>query len=505
MFIFDNIPRCINIKNESVFMLAITGIMLLSGYAISSSFHAIYPINYLLQSAYADGLTQENLPPASLGDREGSLFVKISPPVYTTESQENAFMQFRLFDANTNETVEFVTYDITVTKGANPSTDEEPLLRDFFQSPSGLLTIRVDPTNTTSLTIFGNRDPFLGAWVADPGGTINIRGPLLLEGGLYKFDIQIFGIDNPRNIFVPEQAPSFESFLSVGDVYNFRDLNYTGETFNTTLISYYDEVRDFNFDSNTGSFSWSMPFYYNLTRLRDNPIFVHEEIKLPKSLFGNGPFNATVNGDPVSGRTLAVDPFTDPDAIVLHYLINKNSIIELAEEWQQQQQQQQQNQSVPGNEGINDETSVDNQTGLMTFELETSGGVQGDEQEQISSSSSSDLISDTGGIHASISWSPQPLIPNSNSTLRINFSDAFSGGPLNADVMYDLLILDNNGTLVINKEGLIANGSNDTQTLLFPADGRYQLELHINGLITSDQDTPDLTRNGIARGYVFVP
>jgi hypothetical protein len=473
MFIFDNILRCKNIKNESIFMLAISSIMLLSVYAISSSFHAIYPINYLPQSAYADGLTQENLPPASLGDREGSLFVKISPPVYTTESQENAFMQFRLFDANTNETIEFVTYDITVTKGANPSTDEEPLLRDFFQSPSGLLTIRVDPTNTTSLTIFGNRDPFLGAWVADPGGTINIRGPLLLEGGLYKFDIQIFGIDNPRNIFVPEQAPLFESFLS--------------------------EVRDFNFDSNTGSFSWSMPFYYNLTRLRDNPIFVHEEIKLPKSLFGNGPFNATVNGDPVSGRTLAVDPFTDPDAIVLHYLINKNSIIELAEEWQQQQQQQQLN------EGINDETSVDNQTGLMTFVLETSGGVQGDEQEQISSSSSSDLISDTGGIHASISWSTQPLILNSNSTLRINFSDAFSGGPLNADVMYDLLILDNNGTLVINKEGLIANGSNDTQTLLFPADGRYQLELHINGLITSDQDTPDLTRNGIARGYVFVP
>jgi hypothetical protein len=242
-------------KKQLIFKLAVFGFMLLISSFIYFSFHPSHVNYYYLQSAYADGLTQENLPPASLGDREGSLFVKISPPVYTTESQENAFMQFRLFDANTNETIEFVTYDITVTKGANPSADEEPLLRGFFQSPSGLLTIRVDPTNTSSLTIFGNRDPFLGAWVADPGGTINIRGPLLLEGGLYKFDIQIFGIDNPRNIFVPEQAPSFESFLSVGDVYNFRNLNYTGETFNSTLISYYDEVRDFNFDSNTGEFS----------------------------------------------------------------------------------------------------------------------------------------------------------------------------------------------------------------------------------------------------------
>ena len=204
-----------------------------------------------------------------------------------------------------------------------------------------------------------------------------------------------------------------------------------------------------------------------------------------------------VNGDPVSGRTLAVDPFTDQNAVILHYLINKNRILELAEEWQQQQRQ-----TISDNEGTNGGgTTINNQIGLMTFILETSGGVQSEVQEEISSP---DLISNTGGIHASISWSPQPLIPNSNSTLRINFSDAFSGGPLNADVMYDLLILDNNGTLVINKEGLIANGSNDTQTLLFPADGRYQLEIHINGLITSDQDTPDLTRNGIARGYVFV-
>ena len=500
LVIHSNILRFASISILSIFFFVL-------GISISHSSIHIEDNDLRIQNAYADGLTQENLPPASLGDREGSLFVKISPPVYTTESKENAFMQFRLFDAKTNETIKFVTYDITVTKGTDPSAYVKPLLRDFFQSPSGLLTLKVDPTNDTSLTIFGNRDPFLGAWVADPGGTINIRGPLLQEGGLYRFDIQIFGIDNPRNIFIPEQAPNFETFLSVGDVYNFEELRYRGQPFNSTLISYYDKILDFNFDSQIGTFSWSMPFYYNITRLRDNPIFVHEEIKLPKALFGNGTFNATVNGDTVSGRTLAVDPFTDPDAIVLHYLINKNSIIELAEEWQQHQQQlQQQNQSVPDNEGINDETSsVDNQTGLMTFVLETSDGVQGDEQEQISSSSSSDLISDTGGIHASISWSPQPLIPNSNSTLRINFSDGFSGGPLNADVMYDLLILDNNGTLVINKEGLIANGSNDTQTLLFPTDGRYQLELHINGLIKSNQDIPDLTRNGIARGYVFVP
>ena len=65
--------------------------------------------NALMQQAYGDGLTQENLPPASLGNREGSLFVKISPPIYTTTTGGDAYMQFRLFDAKTNETVQHVT------------------------------------------------------------------------------------------------------------------------------------------------------------------------------------------------------------------------------------------------------------------------------------------------------------------------------------------------------------------------------------------------------------
>lgn len=551
MYRVDNLVRVIN-ENQNVVLVLIAAdvTLFLVGMFIYSDLY-YYEGDYFSyqQRAYADGLTQENLPPASLGDREGSLFVKISPPIYTTETKGNAYMQFRLFDARTNETIKFVTYDITVTKGTNPSPDERPLLRDFFQSPSGLLTLRVEPTNDTSLTIFGNQDPFLGAWVSDPGGTINVRGPLLQEGGLYRFDIQIFGIDNPRNIFTPENAPIFETFLSVGDVYNFEDLQYMGQTFNSTLISYYDEIQDFNFDSTTGSFSWSMPFYYNITRLRDNPIFVHEEIKIPKALFGDSIFNATVNGDPVSGRTLAIDPFADPDAVILHYLISKNDIIRLAEQWQRQQQQQQgvstylssnATMSNIASETINISNisiessgdEINNQTGLMTFVLDTSGRTQSAVQQQesnitspgagnlsgtqestadggregisIGQITSSDLISDTGGIHAAVSWSPTPLLPGSNSTVRINFTDAFSGGPLNADVMYDLVILDDNGTQVAKKEALLAENSTDTQSLSFPAGGRYQLELFINGLLLEDQDTPDLTRNGVARGYVIV-
>ena len=302
----------------------------------------IVPTHTFNQKAYADGLTQENLPPASVGNRKASLFIKVNPPILTTDNRQDAYMQFRLFDANNNQTIQHVTYQITVTRGATESSsiNQKPLLRDFFHAHNGLLTLKVQPSNGT-LTIYGEQDPFQNAWVADPGGTVNIKGPVLLEGGLYHFHIEIFGIDNDRNIFIPENAPKFDSYLSVGDVYR-NKWDYQNQVYNTTLISYYDKINNnLNFDPAKKSFSWTMPFNWNLSRIQQQPIFVHEEMRLPKSWkgFGDSPrFNATVNGQTLSGRSLAIDPFSFPDAMVVHYLINKNDVIKLAQQEQGQQQ-----------------------------------------------------------------------------------------------------------------------------------------------------------------------
>jgi hypothetical protein len=492
-------------------------------------------IGSIYQKAFADGLTQENLPPASLGNREGSLFVKISPPIFTTQSEGDAFMQFRLFDAKTNETVQHVTYDIEVSKGANPAVGEKPLVRDFFHAHNGLLTLKVEPTNG-SLTIFGDRDPFQAAYVADPGGTINLRGPVLKEGGLYKLDVQIFGVDNDRNIFVPDDAPKFETFLSVGDVFNYRNLTFEGKPFNTTLISYYDKIDDFNFNSTTGKFSWSMPFYYDVKRLEKNPIFVHEEIKLPKALFGSSVFNATVNGQPISGRTLAIDPFTSPDAVILHYLINKNDVIKIANEWQQREGSATTTDSMRNSTAATLPVSLEsgggasnsqNESGIMEFALTTTppenqavvkggGAVGGSPSESqanrtsttSANTTSTDLLSDTGGIHVNVQWPPAPI--SMNTSAKFNFTDAFSGGDLNANVMYDISVLDSNGEQVFDKKGMTAKDSEDTQNIKFPAAGTYQLVLAIKGIQQTPNDQKseappvDNTRNGIARGTVVV-
>lgn len=104
-----------------------------------------------------------------------------------------------------------------------------------------------------------------------------------------------------------------------------------------------------------------------------------------------------------------------------------------------------------------------------------------------------------------VSWLPNPLAPAKESNVKVQFSDAMTSGPLNANVKYDLMILDKNGTTAVKKENLVAKNGLGTQTITFPAKDVYQLEIKIKGLQRTGQSVPDLSRNGIARGYIVVP
>ena len=125
------------------------------------------------------------------------------------------------------------------------------------------------------------------------------------------------------------------------------------------------------------------------------------------------------------------------------------------------------------------------------------------QQQQITTSS--DLVTNTGGIHAAISWSPNPLKPKTQSTVNVSFYDPMTSNPLSSnDVKYDMVILDKNSHPVITKQDLVAKNATDTQVVTFPSNDIYQIQLQIKQLVKSGQ-TPDVTRNGIARGYVVVP
>ena len=325
------------------------GIMIASTMVLST-----FSYVFMNQKAYADGLTQENLPPASVGNRNAAIFVKVNPVILTSSSPQDAYIQFKLYDANNNQTIQHVTYHITVTRasaagssnatitkastGGNATNvpgenGQKPLLDDFFHAHNGLLNLKVQPSNDSQVTIFGNKDPFQNAYIADPGGTVGVRGPLLVEGGLYHLQIEIFGIDNDRNIFAPESSPKFDSYLSVGDVSD-EKIAYKGNNYNATIISYYDKIDDFKFNQAKKTLSWSMPFDWDPKRMKSVNIFVHEEVRLPMSMKGIADvksFNAEVNGHPISGRMLMTVPTPNKDLVTIHYMLNKNDLLAMSQ------------------------------------------------------------------------------------------------------------------------------------------------------------------------------
>jgi len=419
-----------------------------------------------IQDALADGLFEENLPPASVGDREASLYTKISPQILTADSKKNAFFELRLFDAKTDETIQHVSYFITVEK------DGKLLMRDLFHSHQGSLKLKINPSNSKTVNVFGSTEPFLGGWTSETGD-ITINGPLLLEGGLYHFSIEIFGIDYDRNIFKPENAPRFDSWLSVGDVYR-DDLMDEGKKYNVTVISYYDRIQDFKYNPDESNMSWIMPFNWDLERIQKNNIFVHEEIKLPKTFtkFSEAnSFKALVNGNPLIGRSIALDPFTEEKNFIVHLLLNKADIIKIAQKLN----------------NTNDK--------IMTFNLSPA--------EEKPVETTSEVVSDRGGILAQFTWMDN-IISNQDTNLQLRFSDALSTKEINGDIKYDIIVYDKSGNKIVTKLDLIAQNATDSQIIKFPSKGIYQMELNIKGITYPDSTTPDETRNGIARGTVVV-
>jgi hypothetical protein len=431
---------------------------------------SIIAIGLPSKKAFADGFTQENLPPASLAGRSAQLFVKVNPPILTSAAKQDAFMQLRLYDANNNQTIKYTSYSIDVTKGTDPKAPS--LLVGNFQAPNGLLTLKIQPAEGEA-QVFANQDPITNDWVADPGGTINVRGPLLLDGGLYHFHIEVIGVDKPGQGGQLLTPVKFDSWLSVGDVTN-EKISSSGQSYNATLISYYDKVQDFKFDPAKKTFTWAMPFDWNASRIQKNNIFVHEEVRIPKSLagLGNSPyFYATANGDVLTGRKLAIDPYSFESEMTLHYLLNKNDILQMASKAGDSKQ--------------------------MTFSLAPAS--------EAPAETTGEMVTDTGGIGVAVEWSPNPLNAGKESTVKLDFSDAFAGTPLNSDIQYSLSVLDSSGKSVYSKDDLTAKGGKDTQTIDFPSNEKYNVQVTVKGLTKVGSEQVDKTRNGVARGTVIVP
>ena len=290
-------------------------------FVITSSL-LLYP-----KSVNADGLFQEELS-ASFAGRTADLIIKMMPPVVTTETIQNQsqkpIIQFKLYDPVTKEGFRHVTYYITIDK------DGKKLLSDWFHDDKGDLKIEMKPSNTENIAVYGEPDPILQAFTGREDSPVVATGPIFSEGGLYHFKVRIATIDYIRSFLPDDQQPEYEGWLSVGAVKN-QQVSIGNNTKPIQIISYYDELKDFSFDPSTKEMQFTMPFDWNLTRLQDNKVMVHQEILLPKpsELVANS-YIGTINGIDVT-KELMVDP-TNSTKDVVHFMIPKPVVMQIAEQ-----------------------------------------------------------------------------------------------------------------------------------------------------------------------------
>jgi hypothetical protein len=107
--------------------------------------------------------------------------------------------------------------------------------------------------------------------------------------------------------------------LSVGDIYHYNVTDKNNKKYGISLISYYDKIRGLNFDDANNTLSWAMPFNWDLNRLKNVKIFVHEEISIPRSagLTASRSYSGTINGVDISKSIIIDTTKSDKDVFIL--------------------------------------------------------------------------------------------------------------------------------------------------------------------------------------------
>ena len=266
---------------------------------------------------------------ASFGDRKADLIIKMTPPVVTNETLKNQnqepVIQFKLYDPSTNEGYKHVTYYITIEK------DGKKLVSDWFHDHKGDLKIEMKPSDDERITVYGEPDPILQAFTGTEDSPVIATGPIFSEGGLYHFIVRVATIDYDRSFIPDDKQPVYDGWLSVGSTENQQISLSDGEQVQIQIISYYDDLKDFRFDPTKRQIEFTMPFDWNITRLEENNLMVHQEITIPKqSELASVSYVGMVNGIDVTKNLMLDDSNSTKN--VIHFMLPKPVVLQIAEQ-----------------------------------------------------------------------------------------------------------------------------------------------------------------------------
>jgi hypothetical protein len=276
--------------------------------------------------AYGHGVGSEIFPPVELNGKLVSVEVSSS----TKDDIENDDQQISisLIDFDSKITLRDVTFLIKSERG------EQFLFEKEFKADNGFLVFNFISEDTDSIIINEESSGvdstgFLGSLLGLESRLIDVKGPKLSEGGLYKLDISIITANGYSEKL--ETPLVFNAGISIAQTttHEFIDPDFGQQ--NIQVVTYYDEISDFEYKPKLKEISYFMPFEWTQNNINQTTV-VHQEIIIPKefgALLLSG-FSMSVNGIELSDDIVNVDDFFTEGRVV-HFIIYQKELLNIFE------------------------------------------------------------------------------------------------------------------------------------------------------------------------------
>jgi hypothetical protein len=330
-------------------------------------------------NVYGHGIGSETFPPVDLNGKLVTL--EVSSSQSDPDASDDQQISISLIDYDSNITLRDVTFLVKSERG------EKFLFEQEFKADNGFIVFNFVSEDTDSILVEeDDGDNIFGSLLGFESRMVHVKGPNLSDGGLYKLDVSVLTADGYSQKL--EAPPVFNAGISIAQtsVHNFVDPNF-GEQ-NIHVVSYYDEISDFQYDPTSKEIKFSMPFDWSESNINQTSV-VHEEIVIPKT-FGDllvSGFTMNINGIQLSEDVVTIDDFFSDERIV-HFIIYQRELMNIFE-------------------------NGSNQNG-MDFLIEPN-------RDYVHLSS----ITENGQFKILTSWEPENLKSNSNAKIIFDVTDIF--------------------------------------------------------------------------------
>ena len=277
----------------------------------------------VLMSAYGDGLASEILPPEMIGNKNVTLSIN-SSPFLIDNSHVGTQVNFVLQDASNQEPLPQVTLAISVFK------NDQALFGHVFMSDNGNFLFDVTPDNSSG-KISINEEGGLFPGLLGHSGSYQIKGPVFASGGLYKFKINVLTMGSYNN----QISKTYDAAISIPITNKYPIIDKDDGKQTITIVAYYDQIRNFQYDSDNKKMSFSMPFNWSQDNLKQVTV-VHQELKIPRafSSFIVTKYDAHVNGVALPDSAVSIDDYSSDTERIIHLILYKQVLNTIAAQQQ---------------------------------------------------------------------------------------------------------------------------------------------------------------------------